>query len=101
MLNVETGRLPEHIGRLLIGCVAENTPKYLAQALRLVQSWRWFGGSLSQSDIIVCVIDELDDFYAIEFRKWVALTRIVPRFSALHGPSNKLRFLELPRGLFI
>lgn len=32
---------------LLIGCVAENDSKSLGQAIRLVQSIRWFGGGMA------------------------------------------------------
>jgi 2-polyprenyl-3-methyl-5-hydroxy-6-metoxy-1,4-benzoquinol methylase len=82
-------------GRLLIGCVAENNPRYFAQALRLVQSLRWFGGSMAGTNIMVCLVDDADPAYAEELRRWGAFVRIIPRFSYLHPHSNKLRLLEL------
>src|SRR5258708_37279791 len=33
---------------IVIGCVTEDTPKFLGQTLRLVQSIRWFGGGLAR-----------------------------------------------------
>ncbi len=84
------------MGRVLIGCVAENNPKYLSQALRLLQSVRWFGGALSGANVMICIVDEADETYVKEFRRWGAFVRVVPRFSYFHAPSNKLRFLDLP-----
>jgi len=81
-------------GRLVIGCVAENTPKYLAQALRLLQSVRWFGGSLAQADFILCVVEGVDSAYREVFESYGAAIRIVPRFSTVHPQSNKLGFLQ-------
>lgn len=81
---------------LIIGCVAENTPKYLSQALRLLQSIRWFGGKIADVKFIVCVVDGCDPVYKAEFEKYVAEVRIVERFSEKHPPSNKLRFLQQP-----
>lgn len=83
------------VSRVVIGCVAENEPKYLSQALRLVQSIRWFGGTLNDADIIVCVVEEIDPCYRDEFAKYSAAVKIVSRFSTKHTQSNKLRFLEL------
>lgn len=81
---------------LALGCVAENTPKYLGQALRLVQSIRWFGGALNEAELYVCVVDDISPDYRKELESYGAMIRIVPRFSAKHPQSNKLRFLELP-----
>lgn len=81
---------------VVIGCVTENRPKYLAQALRLLQSIRWFGGELAGASFMVCTVESLDDFWAREFRRYGAEIRLVPRFSQKHPQSNKLRFLEQP-----
>jgi SAM-dependent methyltransferase len=101
--NVDHAFAPEDIrslvpgvGRLLIGCVVENTLKYRAQALRLVESIRWFGGSISEANIMVCMVDEADEGFADELRKLGGFIRIVPRFSYLHPYPNKLRFFEIP-----
>ncbi|WP_409305791.1 methyltransferase domain-containing protein [Peribacillus sp. SCS-155] len=82
-------------GRLVIGCVTENNQKFFDRTLRLVQSIRWFGGSISGANIIVCFVDEVNPVYVQELKKWGAIIRIVPRFSPLHPPSNKLEFLRL------
>lgn len=88
--------LVEGPGRILIGCVAENNPKYLEQALRLVKSIRWFGGKIAGSNVMVCIVDEADPEYVKEFNKWGAFVRIVPRFTFFHRHSNKLRLFDLP-----
>jgi len=79
---------------LVIGCVAENTTKYLSQALRLLQSVRWFGGLIADAKFIVCVVEGADPAYSHEFRKYSAEVRVVERYSERHPPSNKLRFLQ-------
>ena len=81
---------------LVLGCVAENTPKYFSQALRLVQSVRWFGGALSKAIMYVCMVDEIRGEYREELEQYDIEIRTVPRFNAEHPQSNKLRFLELP-----
>jgi hypothetical protein len=45
---------------LLVGCVAENDPRSLGQALRLVQSIRWFGGEMADAHVMVCAVGGLD-----------------------------------------
>jgi len=35
--------------KILLGCVTENNPKYLSQALRLLQSLRWFRGKVANT----------------------------------------------------
>jgi hypothetical protein len=83
-------------GRMMIGCVAENNKKYQTQALRLVQSIRWFGGKMAGANIFVCMVDDADSRFVEELEKWGVFVRIVKRFSVSHPPSNKLRLFELP-----
>lgn len=83
-------------GRMAIGCVTENNLKYLSQAFRLLQSLRWFGGSCAGANFFVCAVDGMDESYRAAFERMGAFVRVVKRFSSKHGPSNKLRFLELP-----
>lgn len=87
---------PATAGRLFIGCVAENSPKYRSQALKLVQSIRWFGGRMAGANIIVCMVDEAEPKFVEELKRWGAFVQVVKRFSKVHAPSNKIRFLELP-----
>lgn len=82
-------------GRIMIGCVAENNKKYQTQALRLVQSIRWFGEKTAGANIFVCMVDEADPEFVEELKKWGVFVRIVKRFSISHPPSNKLRLYEL------
>ena len=81
---------------IVIGCVADNSQKYLDQALRLLQSWRWFAGTLANLDFHVCVVDDLPTIYREKYESYGAQVHIVSRFSDYHPQSNKLRFLELP-----
>lgn len=94
--ELATSNTTNGAGRLLIGCVAENIPKFREQTLKLVQSIRWFGGSMAGVNIMVCMVDDADSAFVEELKKWGAFVRIVKRFSTEHAPSNKLRFLELP-----
>lgn len=82
---------------VLFGCVAENDTKYLTQAVRLVQSLRWFGGSLADSDVIVGVVEGCRPNYRRVLEALGASVVILPRESDWHGPSNKLGFLRLPQ----
>ncbi len=84
------------IDNFLVGCVADNTPKYLGQALRLLQSWRWFAGSLAGADFHVCVVGDVDQNWLQGFRRYGAVIHRVSCFDERHLPSNKLRLLELP-----
>lgn len=89
-------RLVPGAGRVAIGCVADNNPKYLSQALRLLLSLRWFGGSMAGANFFVCVVDKICPAFALEFERLGAFVRTVSRFSPLHPHSNKLRLLEVP-----
>jgi hypothetical protein len=81
--------------RLAIGCVAEPTAKYLDQAERLLQSWRWFAGRYAKADFHVCVVGDVAVSDRARYEKYGAHVRCVSRFSAHHAASNKLRFVEL------
>lgn len=80
--------------RLLMGCVAENTPKYLSQALRLLQSVRWFGGKAANAKFTICAIEDIDPSYRSLFESYGATVRIVPRFEVKSPVTNKIRFLQ-------
>jgi hypothetical protein len=86
--------------RVLFGCVAENNTKYLGQALRFVQSLRWFGGALAASDVIVCVVDACRPAYRSAIESLGAQVHLVARSSHWHGPSNKLQFLRVPEASY-
>jgi hypothetical protein len=83
---------------LLIGCVAEATPPFLDQALRLLRSVRWFGGMVRDADFVVCVVgDRIDAAFRKLFEALNAEIQFVERFSEKHPQSNKLRFLEIEK----
>ncbi len=80
---------PDHF---LIGCVAENRPTFLRQAILLVRSVRWFGGQLQSARLMVCVVEEVDPRFQYLFEKEGADVRIVPRFDSRNPFANKLQF---------
>ncbi|HEX9606902.1 MAG TPA: hypothetical protein VF962_06700, partial [Gemmatimonadaceae bacterium] len=79
---------------VVVGCVSENNPKYLGQTLRLVQSIRWFGGELSKSRVLVCAIEQIDSRARRALESLGAEIRIVPRFDARNGSSNRLQLFD-------
>ena len=80
----------------LLGCVAENNDKYLSQALRLVQSVRWFAGALKDADIVVCVVEGIEPGYRRALESLGAVIRIVPRFDPANPLFNKIQLFRLP-----
>ena len=81
---------------VVFGCVTDQQQKFFDQAVRLVASLRWFGGELANAPFIICAVDGMPDEYRQQLIKLGAVVRDVERFDARHGPSNKMRFLELP-----
>lgn len=74
-------------------CVAENSDKYLAQAVRLLQSIRWFGGRLRGVDVYVCVIDEgtIASEWVSALERYNAIVHRISRYSPKSPHSNKLQ----------
>lgn len=85
--RVQTGLTAQD---LLVGCVAENDLRSLGQALRLVQSIRWFGGGMAGARVMVCVVGEVDRSFRQGFERHGAEVRIVPPFR--HRAADKLQF---------
>jgi hypothetical protein len=85
---------PPRPEELLVGCVAENHPHSLAQALRLVWSLRTFGGTLAQAEILVCVVGEIDQRERTALERAGAEVRCVERFDRRNPSANKLQFLS-------
>jgi SAM-dependent methyltransferase len=82
-------------GRILVGCIVENGQRDLLKALRLIQSIRWFGGSMSGVNIMVCYVDQPEDAYVEALEAWGAFVRVAPRFNYLYPDCNKLCFFSL------
>ena len=92
-----TGGLRNRVDRrLVLGCVADNNPRYLSQALRLLKSVRWFGGDSARCDFILCIVDSVEPAYLSECSSFDAEVRVVQRYSADYPVCNKLRFLQQP-----
>lgn len=83
-------------GRILMGCVVDNDTKYYSQALRLLQSVRWFGGDVAGVNFFVCIVGDPDLDFVREYQQLGAFVRSVLPFDPRHPHSNKLRLLELP-----
>jgi hypothetical protein len=81
--------------KIAICCVADNKVKYLSQALRLVQSLRWFGEDLKDSDVFIGYFEPTPVYYLKEYERFGAKTINLKRYSSLHGPSNKMSLLRL------
>ena len=81
--------------KIAICCVADNKVKYLSQALRLVQSLRWFGEDLKDADMFIGYFEPTPDYYLEEYQRFGATTVKLERYTSLHGPSNKMSLLKL------
>jgi glycosyltransferase involved in cell wall biosynthesis len=81
-----------NLGDLLIGCVTEDAPRYLAQTLRLVRSIRWFGGRAAAARVLVCAVERIGPEARAALEALGAEVRIVPRFDARSPYANKLQF---------
>ncbi len=93
-LPVDPAARPPRAGGVLFGCVAEGDPRYLGQALRLLQSLRWFGGRQAGAAFAVGLVGEADPGFARELERLGAELWPLPRYSSRHPHSNKL---QLPR----
>ncbi|MDF2798281.1 MAG: hypothetical protein K0R85_1025 [Devosia sp.] len=80
--------------RVLFACVADDSHKYMVQAVRLVESLRWFGGRLADAPFLVGMIEHEVPDYSARLKELGATVQVIPRFSPLHGPSNKLSMIE-------
>jgi len=76
---------------VIVGCVTEDNPKFLGQTLRLLQSIRWFGGSLAQARVIVGAVERIDRRARRTLESLGAAVRIVPRFEYPNGSANRLQ----------
>jgi sulfotransferase family protein len=83
---------------VVVGCVTENTPKFLGQALRLVQSIRWLGGELAQSRVVVGAVEQIDRRARRALESLGAEVRIVARFHGRNPPANRLQIFDELRG---
>jgi Uncharacterized protein conserved in bacteria len=91
---------PMAADEVVVGCVTEDNPKYLGQALRLVQSIQWFGGELAQARLIVGAVEHIDPGARRALEALGAEVRIVPRFDSRNGSANRLQLLnELRDGI--
>lgn len=79
---------------LVVGCVTGDNGKYLDQALRLLHSIRWFGGTLAEARIAVAAVERLDSRASRALEALGAEIRIVPRFHPRNGSANRLQLIE-------
>jgi hypothetical protein len=82
--------------RLLLTCVAEDTPGFHARVETLVGSARRLGGSLAGRPIVVNMVDGADPAFVRRMEAAKAEVRVVPRVTdGGFAYANKLRMLEL------
>ncbi|HVR95162.1 MAG TPA: hypothetical protein VMW27_01010, partial [Thermoanaerobaculia bacterium] len=79
------------VDEVLVGCVAENNPRLIAESLRLVQSIRWFGGAMADVRVMVCFVDGVDPKARRKLERYGAEVRVVPRFDRRDPAANKLQ----------
>ncbi|HEX3583934.1 MAG TPA: sulfotransferase, partial [Thermoanaerobaculia bacterium] len=89
-----SGRNALSPAEVVTGFVTENTPKFLGQALRLLQSIRWSGGELARSHVVVGVVEQLDPRARRSLEAYGADIRIVPRFHPRNPTANRLSMIE-------
>ena len=81
---------------IIVACVTEDTPKYLGQTLRLLQSIRWFGGELARAHLMVGAVEHIDPRARGALEAYGVDLRIVPRFQLRNASANRLQlFAEL------
>jgi hypothetical protein len=88
---------PLRSDEVVVGCVTEDNPKFLGQTLRLLQSIRWFGGSLAQARVIVGAVESIDRRARRTLESMGAGIRIVPRFELPNGSANRLQLFPMLR----
>jgi hypothetical protein len=79
---------------LVVGCVADDRPRFHQQALRLARSIRWFGGELARAQVLVCAVGGMPQPVRRELEGLGAEVRVVRRFHERNGSSNRLRLFE-------
>ncbi len=72
-----------------VGLLTENTPRMLAQAIRLIRSIRWFGGELAQARIVVCGVGPLEASARATMEAFGAEVRRVTRFHPANPTGNR------------
>ncbi|NEU31714.1 hypothetical protein GN156_13165 [bacterium LRH843] len=83
-------------GRLMIGCVTENTPKFIEQTLKLVHSIRSFAGNTAGVNLFVCIVEPADQWFVQTLQHLGVFVRLVPRYNQIYPFANKFRVYELP-----
>lgn len=81
---------------VVFACITEPTKKFLDQSARLLMSLRWFGGSLSRARFVLGTTGPIPSEAARLFHQYGADTVVIPRYSSVHGPSNKIPLLRSP-----
>jgi hypothetical protein len=85
------GAPPPRPEEIVVGCVAENDPLFLTQALRLALSLRWFGGAFAQARMLVCVVGGIGPEDRRRLEGAGAEVAIVERFDPRNASANKLQ----------
>ena len=81
------------VSQVVVGLLTENTPRMLAQAVRLLRSIRWFGGELAKARVVVYAVGALERETRIALEALGAETRIVSRFHPANPTGNRHQLL--------
>lgn len=88
---------PRKGGRVVFGCLVDTSGHFADQAARLLLSLRWFGGAQADAHFLLAVVGSLSKAEQSFFIRHCAEIVVVSQLDERHGPSNKLRFFELPQ----
>jgi len=81
---------------VVVGFLAENSPRMLTQAIRLLRSIRWFGGELADARVVVCGVGTLESSARGMLEALGAEVRTVSRFHPANPTGNRNQlFAEL------
>jgi hypothetical protein len=88
--------VPIRADDVVVGFLAENSPRMLTQAIRLLRSIRWFGGELAGARVVVCGIGPLESSARGTLEALGAEVRAVSRFHPANPTGNRNQlFAEL------
>ncbi|HYM59278.1 MAG TPA: sulfotransferase [Thermoanaerobaculia bacterium] len=80
---------PVRAADVVVGLLTENTPRMLAQAIRLLRSIRWFGGELAAARVVVCGVGPLESEARATLEALGAEVRSVSRFHLANPAANR------------
>lgn len=81
--------------KVAIACVADSKTKYLYQSLRLALSLKQLN-SMHELTLFVGIFPGVEDYFVSALSALGARVSLLPVYSEVHGPSNKMQILRHP-----